>query len=617
MNCSKTGSIPPSCRAGVPAQAPDRSPGTESRRLKFWMAVAVLASSMVVGCEPSEPGGTKTPAPSAGDEKTKDKGDGTATSGTDGRFQFVDRTAESGVAFQYQNGEESGYFSILESLGGGLAPIDFDRDGFDDVCLAGGGKYRDKEILPAPTGLFRRTADWKWMDVSSTSGVTSNSFYSHGIARTDFDGDGFPDFLVTGYGGIELFHNQGDGTFRKLDSSCGLTDSKWSSSAAWGDLNGDQIPDLYVAHYVNWSWENDPFCKGGPENGREICPPRSYEGLKDVLYLSRGDGTFEDATVSMGLSEAGKGLGVLLSDIDLDGDNDIYVTNDTVSNFLYENTGTGTLNDVSVTSGACLSASGVPDGSMGVELFDYNLDERPDLWVVNYERETNALYQSSGNLIFRHVSQRVGISAIGGMYVGWGTVAQDFDRDGDEDVFVSNGHVIRYPQDAPLNQVPLMLENQNGKRFQNLAESTGPWFRQPHMGRGAITSDFDLDGDMDLAVQHTNQPAIMLANNSPAEKDWIAIRLIGNTSSREPVGAIVRTKGDRPQMRLVKGGGSFGSSQPEYFLIAADAGADAVTVNIQWPSGKSDTGISIPVKRHATIVEGPADAASRVIAEFK
>ena len=207
-------------------------------QFSFWMAAAVLMSGVIVGCEPSEPAGTKAAAPAANGKRIEDKGDGTETADLAGRFQFADRTAESGIAFRYQNGEESGHFSILESLGGGLAPIDFDRDGYDDICVAGGGKYRDKEILPAATGLFRRSGDWKWNDVGLVSGVTSNSFYSHGIARTDFDVDGFPDFLITGYGGIELFRNQGDGTFEKLDASCGLTDSKWSSSAAWGDLNG-------------------------------------------------------------------------------------------------------------------------------------------------------------------------------------------------------------------------------------------------------------------------------------------------------------------------------------------------------------------------------------------
>ncbi|MFM7925563.1 MAG: FG-GAP repeat domain-containing protein, partial [Planctomycetaceae bacterium] len=412
-------------------------------------------------------------------------------------WRFAERTPETGVSFTYRNGEEAGHFSILESLGGGVAVLDLDADGHDDLCAAGGGQFDGKSILPLPTGLYRGRSNWKFQDVANLANVTDSAFYSHGIARTDYDLDGFSDFLVTGYGGLQLYRNCGDGTFQLQSAACGLDDRQWSSSAAWGDLNGDGCPDLYAAHYTNWSWENDPFCKGGPDNGREICPPRSYTGLTDVLYFSNGDGTFRNATTENPLTPEGKGLGVLIGDFDLDFDNDIYVTNDTVSNFLYENDGTGKLDDISLTSGSSLSSLGVPDGSMGIDACDFNSDGQPDIWVVNYERETNAMYQNSGSMVFRHVSQRIGLNAVGGAWVGWGTTCQDFDLDGDEDIFVSNGHVIRYPTNAPLNQLPLLLENQQGRRLINVAAAagTGSWMDQPHMGRGAAAADLDHDGD--------------------------------------------------------------------------------------------------------------------------
>lgn len=529
-------------------------------------------------------------------------------SATRGAWNFTDRTGGSGVLFQYRNGEEAGNFSILESLGGGLAAFDFDRDGYDDVCIAGGGNFSEKRILPYPTGLFRRTAAWKWGDVSLVAGISDNSFYSHGIARTDFDQDGMPDFAVTGYGGIELWHNLGDGTFERQRDAVGLTDSRWSSSAAWGDLNGDQIPDLYVAHYVNWSWENDPFCNGGPNGGREICPPRSYTGLTDTVYLSNGDGTFRDVSAEMPLTAEGKGLGVLVADFDNDLDNDVYVTNDTVANFLYENTGSGagsgTLKDVSLTSGSSLSSLGVPDGSMGVDACDFNSDGLPEIWVVNYERESNAMYQNSGGLVFRHISQRIGLNAIGAMYVGWGTTCQDFDRDGDEDIFVSNGHVIRYPQNAPLNQTPLLLENADGKRLVNVAASAGSWMTKQHMGRGAIAADFDLDGDMDLAVSRTNQRVALLENTTTARRpDWIGVRLIGVKAAREPIGARIQLVAGQSQYRFVKGGGSYGSSQSDAVLFAIPPDAGDVSLEIQWPSGTRQTLKNLPKNRHLVILE--------------
>ena len=534
-------------------------------------------------------------------------------------IRFRSCSDDCGLRFQYENGQAAGHFSILESLGGGVAAIDIDRDGFDDICLAGGGEFgRDRSILPKPTGMFRNKRGLSWSDVSDVAGVKSNRYYSHGTIRADFDADGLPDFLVTGYGGLELFHNMGDGTFHLATDESGLSDRAWSSSAAWGDLNADGWLDLYVAHYVDWSWSNDPVCVGPNGHPREICPPRSYSGLKDIVYVNSGDGTFVDATEQLKLNEAGKGLGVVMGDFDVDGDCDVYVTNDTVPNFLYQNPGDGTLLDVSLQSGASLNDRGSPDGSMGVDVLDYNTDGLPDLWVANYERETNALYQNVGSMGFRHVSQKTGVSVAAGMFVGWGTACQDFDNDGDEDIVVANGHVVRFPTNSALMQLPVLLENQAGTRFRNVAMHAGNFFLEEHMGRGLSASDFDLSGDVDFVVSRTNQQAILLWNETKNGNDWCSVILVGRKSPREPVGAVIRLRSPHGnQTRFVKSGGSYASSSSERILFGLGAESGPVVIEVTWPSGRTQTLENVVPGRHLTIVEsGSDDQGSGQIVEF-
>ncbi|MFQ5731010.1 MAG: CRTAC1 family protein [Planctomycetaceae bacterium] len=525
---------------------------------------------------------------------------------------FVQKTV---VPFTYRNGEESGHFSIVESLGGGLALFDFDLDGRQDLFLPGGGKYEGRKLLGRDSALFRnegngtgpRSVDrmnWKFRDVTAAAGVGFAPYYSHGAAVADFDNDGFPDVLVTGYGGLLLFRNQGDGTFVEEARPAGLTDPLWSSSAAWGDLDGDGNLDLYVVHYANWSWENHPFCKSSTGNKREVCPPRRFKALPDTLYHSNGDGTFRDASQSAGLKPGGKGLGVVMADVDLDGRLDIYVTNDTVSNFLYRNLGKGRLKEVGLMSGTSRGDSGTPDGSMGTDVGDFNLDGLPDLWVANYEREAFALYRNDGDCAFTHVSQNHGVTALGGLFVGWGTVFFDFDRDGDEDLFVSNGHVIRYPLHTPLRQKPLLLENREGKRFINVAPSSGQYTSSAHMGRGVALGDIDNDGDLDLAVSHVNEKVALLCNETKTDNAWISLRLIGTRSSRTPIGTVVRVETtEGTQIRQLIGGGSYASARDPRLLFGLGK-SRVKRIRIRWPSGREQLIDGIESNRSMTVIEG-------------
>ena len=522
-------------------------------------------------------------------------------------LKFTTLTADSGVKFRYRDGQQAGHVTILESLGGGLAAVDYDSDGDMDLFCTGGGHFGPQQAITGNSpALFRNLGNWTFEAVTDHGRLQSAPYYSHGVAVADADNDGFPDLLVTGYGGLLLFHNQGDGTFSETSAAAGLADDLWSSSAGWGDVDNDGLADLYVTHYVDWSWDKHPRCPGPSPTELDVCPPKQFGPLPDTLYLNNGDGTYRDGTSQSGLRADGKGLGVLLADLDADRPLDIYVTNDTTPNFLYHNQGGGRFDEQGLVSGTGLGDRGNPDGSMGVELCDFDRDGQPDLWVSNYERESFALYRNLGKMSFRHVSRVRGIMAVGGLYVGWGTCVADFDLDGDEDIFVANGHVIRYPTNSTVQQRPLLFDNNSVSGFSNVASIAGDYMSAAHAGRGAIAADFDNDGDLDLGVSHINAPISLLVNKADSPRHWLAIRLVGTHSARDAVGATVRVRtAHGVQTRYTRGGGSFASAgDPRLYFGLADA--DRVqSVSVDWLSGARTHMKNVDVDTELLLIEPP------------
>lgn len=538
--------------------------------------------------------------------------------------RLTEQTQTSGVHFAYDNGRAAGFHTIIESLGGGIGLFDYDNDGRHDLFCPGGGKFDENKITSGlPSALFRNLGQWQFTDVTAPTGVAQAPHLTHGCAAADYDADGFTDLLVTGFGGLMLFHNQGDGTFMEAHEAAGMHDTLWSSSAAWADFNGDQHLDLYVDHYVNWSPDNDPACPGPEPGKREICSPRRFDPLPDVIYYGNGDGTFRDATSEARLNtkphECGKGLGVVVGDLDLDGDVDIYVANDTVDNFLYLNDGHGVFEEVGLFHGVARDARGKAEGSMGVDLGDYDLDGLPDIWVANFEEESFSLYRNDLQFpgTFVHVSQGTGITALGRLFVAFGTVFADIDRDGDEDFVVANGHVINYPKAAPIRQEPLVLINDHGRFAKAVFAADGLYFSQPHRGRGLASSDLDDDGDLDFVFSHNDgEPNALVANNTPPIGGWLRVRLIGVRSNRDAIGArlvLHTTAGD--QLRLIKGGGSYESQSDlrPFWGIPAQAKVQGLTIH--WPAGDVQEYPLTKGDQSLTIVE-PAVAGAAKGAEY-
>lgn len=568
-------------------------------------SVALL--STVLGCAPSAK--VARPDSSASESRLDTTARNSRPGGSaraQGRIRFTDMAEASGVDFVPRNGEEAQHRAILETLGVGVAVWDFDADGSLDVFIPGGGGFGDgPRVVGRAPALYQQQAPWSFREVARAAGLLDERFYSLGACAADFDNDGFTDLLVTAYRGLLFYHNLGDGTFHDVTATTGLDEQNWSTSAAWGDFNGDAVLDLFIVNYVNWSWENHPYCPDRQERHLEVCSPTHFEGFSDALYFGDGAGAFRRADASVGLAENGKGLAVLAADVDLDGDLDAYVANDTTPNFLYRNQGDGRFQEVGMESGTALGESARSDGSMGVDLADFDLDGLPDLWVSNFEHQSFALYRNEGNGLFQHFSNRAGINAVGRAYVGFGTVFADLDRDGDEDLFVTNGHVMHYSRNSPFRQKPLLFENEAGRWFVNRAAQAGPYLDSVHMGRGVACGDLDQDGDVDLVVSHTNEPVALLSNESPTKHGWLQLRLIGRTSVRDAIGARIEVHSpNRVQTRQIKGGRSYLSTCDLSAFFGLGDDVRVTKIVIQWPSGITQQISIVPINRTLMIMEG-------------
>lgn len=539
------------------------------------------------------------------------------------RFESIDSKL-SGIQHKYENGQDAGHFSMLETLGGGVAVFDYDNDGDMDLAFALGGNFTDNtesETAISSNGikLYRNDGDLTFTDVTNEAGLTKAiRFYNHGMFAQDYDSDGHVDLVVTGFGGIAILHNEGSGTFRNVTTELGLEEHSWSVGAAWGDIDLDGDLELYVGHYVDWSLANNPECstandrfldgtqsQTAPE--REVCSPREFNGLADRVYEFGDDGKLIDISDRIGIRDDGKGLAVMMADVDLDGDLDIYVANDTTPNFLYKNNGSGEFTESATVCGVGFDNSGKADGSMGIDLGDYNLDGLPDLFVSNFQNEQFALYRNLGEGMFQHVSSSTGMLTLSSGYVGWGTVFLDADSDGDEDIFVANGHVQRLPLNSTVKQLAVAMENVDG-RFHQVNESVGEYFKQSHEGRGIAMGDLNNDGKLDMVISHINASPSILINRTENNNKSLVIRLRGVSSNRAAIGARVTVTSDNNQwQRQIKGGTSFASTHDPRLFFGIPESETVKTVTVDWPSGITQTVDGVDIDSVLSLIEPKAE----------
>ena len=516
----------------------------------------------------------------------------------------------SGINWTHVSGR-SPMAHLPETVGAGCAFVDYDNDGWMDVYLVNSGAC--DFFQPSPplrNALFHNNRDGTFTDVTQRAGVPGNA-YGMGVAVGDYDGDGYPDLYVTQYPNSILYHNNGDGTFTDVTQKAGVAAPGWATSAVWFDYDNDGRLDLFVCRFVDYSKDKLKFCGDLITRERHYCIPSIYEPMPCWLFHNNGNGTFTDVSKESGIAQhRAKAWGVVAADLNNDGTMDLYVTNDTVSNFLFANRGKGKFEEIGMLAGVGVSSFGKPRSGMGVDAADYDQDGWIDLFEANVDQEMYSLYHNDKDEVFSDVSNPNGIGSATKLMSGWGLKFLDYDNDGNLDLLLCNGH----PDDTVEKRIegvkfrePMLLFRNTGKGFENVSGGSGSVFTKPLSARGLALGDFDNDGAVDLLVSQNNGPPLLLRNMVARENHWLGVRLVGTKSNIDAVGAkITYQAGDLQRHKFKVGGGSYLSSHDPRMVLGLGKHGKVDWLEVQWPqpSGRKERFTDLPVDQYITIVEG-------------
>jgi len=508
---------------------------------------------------------------------------------------FTDVAEAAGIRFRHSFGAAR-LENILMTTGSGAAFFDYDNDGRLDAFLVNGTDiFSGKGGPPTHHALFHNEGDGTFVEVTRAAGITEAT-YGQGCAVADFDGDGFPDLYITNYGPNKLYRNRGDGTFEDVTERSGTGDPRWSTGAVFFDYDGDGDLDLFVSNYVKFR----PDQKGVHSSElskrvgfRAFPGPRDYEAEEDVLYRNNGDGTFTDVSGEVGLVSGGKGLTVVASDFDDDGDQDVFVANDATPNFLYRNDG-GRFTEIGLVAGVAFDPDGVETAAMGVDVADVDGDGRQDLYVTNMLFEFNNLYVNEGDMSFRDATKVLRLDRDNYRHVGWATRFEDFNHDGYLDAFVANGHIVDdvegFSQSVTYGQRNNLFLGDGRGRFRDVAGKAGKVFRRRRVTRGAAFGDYDNDGDVDILLSNSGGRAELLRNDTPVGDRWLKIRLKGRPPNTDGIGAKVLVHfPERTVVEEVRYAPTYLSASDPTVHIGLRSGETEGVVEVRWPSGATSS----------------------------
>lgn len=534
---------------------------------------------------------------------------------TDLRFEDVTETAR--LDFQHYDSATPMRY-ILETMGSGIGWIDYDNDGWLDLYCIQDGPILPDSSKPAPVSkMFRNNGDGTFSDVTRQVGLDQGG-YGMGCAVGDFDNDGYDDLVVTYFGEIRLYHNQpgpnGGRRFVEISARAGLKNPHWGTSCAWGDLDNDGLLDLYVCNYVEVDLKNYKPCIHPRIKERYLCHPRVFPCTEHRLYRNKGDGTFEDITISSGIASvpAGPGLAVVFCDLDDDGKMDIYVANDMTPAFLFHNRGNRRFEERAVLSGCGLQATGRYLAGMGIALADFDRSGKPSLFVTNYQDEPNNLFLNQGKLLFHDATYTSGVGPPSLLRLAFGALAVDANLDGLPEIVVANGHVQHNSEKidgGSYEQQAQLFQGIEPAKFRDISEGAGAYFRRKLVGRGVAWADYDNDGLPDLAFSHNGGPLVLLRNSTTSSNHWLRLELIGEgkKSNRNAIGSKVEvTYDDGKQVQWVFGGGSYLSASERRLLFGLGKAQQATRVTVRWPSGRMQEFNSLQANRSYRLKEGVA-----------